>query len=381
MANTNYERLLQSWGGAVGSGTHGSANDMALTVFSGIVLEGFQNASVFYDRSGSFISTKQLNGAISAQWPILGDDPASSYHVPGVEMNILSGTAASRIKVAQKVISCDEILANAIDVPFRDLELSHYDVMGPFATKLARNLARVLDRKIAILAFKGSTTAAVDSIHQGGVNVNRTGSATVSTAFPNSPEGAYRFRTNLNTLAQTFDEKGVPQEGRYLFISPAIKSVLRFEANFDGTNLTSVPTMASTYDRALSAEPNDVNNRVVGKLEGFNVIVTNNLPSADLSANSLTGEDAAVAYSGAAGTGGKYQGNFSGATSNKRPVAVALCSAETGSPGIGMVQAMGLRTVVEADERRNTQFMKAQLMCGLDVLCPWSCGSISISAS
>lgn len=370
MANTNFERALSAW-----SGSAHTADNMALTVFSGTVVEAFQTASVFYDRGSTFISTKQLNGAISAQWPRMGDDPIASYHTPGVELNVLSGSAVSRIKSDQVVITCDEILANAIDVPFRELALLHYEVLGPYATKLGRNIARILDRKIAILAMKGSVAPSVANIHQGGMNVNRTGSNVLTTAFPTSPAGAYNFRTNLNSLAQTFDERSVPAEGRFLFITPYIKSVLRFEANFDGSALTSVPTMASTYNRDLSNQPNDVNDRIVGRLEGFNVIVTNNLPSTDLSAPSAGTEDAAVANVA------KYQGVFTGASTNKRPVAVALCSADTGSPGIGMVQAMGMTSHISPDERRNTQFLKAQIMCGLDVICPWSCGSISFSAS
>lgn len=373
MANTNFERALSAW-----SGSAHTADNMALTVFSGTVVEAFQTASVFYDRSSTFISTKQLNGAISAQWPRMGDDPIASYHTPGVELNVLSGSAVSRIKSDQVVITCDEILANAIDVPFRELALLHYEVLGPYATKLGRNIARILDRKIAILAMKGSVAPLVTNIHQGGMNVNRTGSAALTTAFKASPEGAYKFRENLNELAKTFDERSVPAEGRFLFITPYIKSVLRFEANFDGGSpgaLTSVPTMASTYSRDLSRQPNDVNDRIVGRLEGFNVIVTNNLPSTDLSNPAAGTEDAAVANVT------KYQGIFTGASTNKRPVAVALCSADTGSPGIGMVQAMGMTSHISPDERRNTQFLKAQIMCGLDVICPWSCGSISFSAS
>jgi len=127
---------------------------------------------------------------------------------------------------------------------------------------------------------------------------------------------------------------------------------------------------------------------VVGMLEGFKVIVTNHLPSANLASSGLSGENAAVAYtsSSTAGTGGKYQDDFSGAyhatpataKGKARPVALALCGADTGSPAIGMVQASGLRSYMEADERRNTQFLKSQIMCGLGVICPWSAGSIEV---
>ena len=41
---------------------------------------------------------------------------------------------------------------------------------------------------------------------------------------------------------------------------------------------------------------------------------------------------------------------------------------------MGMVQAAGIRSVIQDDERRNTKFMKSQIMVGADVLCPWTAG-------
>jgi hypothetical protein len=380
MSNVNYERVLQSWNGS----THASSDDMALKIFSGMVLEAFQQATMFYDRTGQFISVKQIEGANSAQWPILGDDPAPAYHVPGVVLN--NTVTAPRIKTSSADVVVDEILVNALDVPFRDIELTHFDVLAPFATKLGRGIAKVLDKKIAILAIKAARTASVTGLHGGGYLVERNSSGsggtllTDATAYPLSPRGAYNFRTDVNSLAQAMDERAVPEGSRYLFITPYMKSVLRFEANFDGSNLTSVPVMPSTFNSDLSSQTNDVNARVIGILEGFKVIVTTHLPSADLTANSLTGENAAVAYtSGSGTTGGKYQGLFDGSTqAGGRPVAVALCGADTGSPAIGMVQASGLRSYIESDERRNTQFMKAQMMAGMGIICPWSAGVIQV---
>lgn len=386
MSQTNRELILSS--------SQNSTDDLALKIFSGMVLEAFQQSSVFYDRSSTFISIKQIEGATSAQWPILGDDPAPSYHTAGQVINAQStqGTNVARIKTNEATVAVDEILVNALDVPFRDLEQAHFDVLGPYATKLGRSIARVLDKKIAILSVKAARTAASSGLHGGGYLVERnssgasgatapgsTGLFTDSTGYPLSPRGAYQFRSDVSSLAQAMDEKNVPAESRYLFISPYLKSVLRFEANFDGTNLTSVPVLSSTYDRNTNSAPNDVNNRIIGMLEGFKVIVTNHLPAADLSGGSLTGEDAAVAYDGRVTTGGKYQGRFDGnSQANGRPAAVALCGADTGSPAIGMVQATGLTSYMERDERRNTMFLKSQIMCGLNVLCPWSAGAIQL---
>lgn len=388
MSNVNFERVLSGW-----NGTDHSADSMALKVFSGMVLEAFQQATHFYDRTGQFISVKQIEGANSAQWPILGDDPAPSYHVPG---QVLNGTvSAPRIKTAEAVVTVDEILVNAIDVPFRDLEISHFEVMSPFATKLGRGIAKVLDQKIAILGVRAARTASVTSLHGGGFTVYRddgssttSGSADIAGAYPLSPLGAFNFRQDLAALAQAMDERAVPESSRFLFINPHIKSVLRFEAAWNPSGSTWVGgVVPSSYDSNLNTSPNDVNNRVVGMLEGFKIVVTNYLPSINNNvASGLTAEQAAVAYSGAANTNGKYQGNFSGgynattatARSQARPVALALCGADTGSPAIGMVQASGLRSYVEADERRNTQFMKAQMMAGMGIICPWSAGTIEV---
>jgi hypothetical protein len=390
MSQVNFERVLTGWSGSA----DGTADGIALKMFSGMVLEAFQQSTHFYDRTSQFISVKQLEGANSAQWPILGDDPTPAYHSPGTFLNAFSSSNVRQIKTSSVDVVVDEILTTSLDVPFRDMSISHFDVLGPFATKLGRAISKVLDKKIAVLAVKAARTAAVSGIHGGGYVVYRddgssttSGNADVTAAYPVSPAGAYNFRTDVASLAQSMDEKNVPEGSRYLFITPHIKSVLRFEANWSGSAIIGANAMPSTYDRAYSAQPNDVNARVVGMLEGFKVIVTNHLPSADLSVNSLTGENAAIAYtSGTATTSGKYQDFFNGpynattatAKARARPVAVALCGADTGSPAIGMVQASGLRSYMEADERRNTQFLKSQIMCGLGVICPWSAGSIEV---
>lgn len=390
MSQTNREMILSS--------AQNGTDDLALKIFSGMVLEAFQQSTHFYNRANQFISVKMIEGANSAQWPILGDDPAPAYHVPGTVLNLQAnqGSNVTRTKTAEAVVTVDEFLVNALDVPFRDLEISHFDVLGPYATKLGRGIAKVLDQKIAILATKAARTAASSGIHGGGYVVYRddgssttSGSADIAGAYPLNPTGAYNFRADLAALAQSMDEKAVPEGSRYLFINPHIKSVLRFEAAWNPSSNVYVPgVVPSSYSSELNTSPNDVNTRVIGMLEGFKIIVSNYLPTKNLNSNSLTGEDAAIGYAASTGpaSGGKYQGRFDGAYSattataktQARPVAIAMCGADTGSPAIGMVQASGLRTYVEADERRNTQFMKAQMMAGLGIICPWSAGSIEI---
>jgi len=42
------------------------------------------------------------------------------------------------------------------------------------------------------------------------------------------------------------------------------------------------------------------------------------------------------------------------------PAAIALCGASEGSAAVGMVQAAGIRTVIEDDERRNVNTLRPQ---------------------
>ena len=67
-------------------------------------------------------------------------------------------------------------------------------------------------------------------------------------------------------MARQFDEDNVPQEGRFLFISPYIRSILRHEQDIFNRDFND-GSVAGT-----------LNTRTIGVLEGFQLILTNNLP-------------------------------------------------------------------------------------------------------
>tara|TARA_A100001388_G_scaffold277681_1_gene270631 strand:+ start:4392 stop:5585 length:1194 start_codon:yes stop_codon:yes gene_type:complete len=359
---------------------------LALKIFSGTTLEQFYTNSVFYDRMGEFIAQRQLDGGHVAQFPVIGDDidlfnalednadttdPAftdaadiaseggltAGYHNPG---DFITG---KKIKMSEKTVRVDDVLVAAIDVPFADLDLTHFDVLTPFSQKLGRSLATDLDRKIAAIALKAATTSAIAGVMPGGQVVTRevTGSPTTQTSFfADSSTGSGNFRQDCAALARQFDEDNVPQEGRFLFISPYIRSILRHEQDIFNRDFND-GSVAGT-----------LNTRTIGVLEGFQLILTNNLPG------DWTGT-----------TNGRYnlidtefaKYDFEcGLTADdqSRPAAIALCGAGMGQPAIGMVQASGMRTVIEDDERRNVKFMKAQLHVGFDVLAPFCAGVINM---
>lgn len=356
MAASSPVRTLHGWDGS-------STTDygLALKVFSGTVLEAFRAKTKFWDNTGNIMATKVLNGGRTAQWPIIGEDidlaAASSggvtkgYHTPGNEL------LGQDIKMSEGTVTVDDVLVAQVDVPFADLDLNHFDVIQPYAVKLGRSLAIDLDKKCATIAIKAARTAAVTNIHSGGNRVSTdTGAVAagdLATYYTNDSTGSGKFRDEAATLARLMDEDNVPEDGRYLFIPPYVRQILRHE------------TDVFNRDYNTDSSAGNMNERVIGMLEGFNLVLSNHVPSANVA--------------GYTGDLTKYNTDVDGGdTAGDRIAGIALCGAKEGSAGIGMVQASGLRTVIQDDERRNTKFMKAQIMVGLDVLCPWCAGTIGI---
>ena len=357
VGSSNPSRSLQSLG-------TGSTRDLALQMFSGLVLESFKNKTAFYDNTGNIMTVKTLQNSHSAQFPIIGDDinidttngdngTTKGYHTPGT---FIAGDTVQMSKVS---IEVDDILVAAMDVGYADLDIAHFDVLGPFAQKMGRSLAQSCDKKIAIMALNAARTAAVANIHPGGQLVtNNVTTQTLAAAYPDSTVGSGDFRLHTAQLALQFDQDNVPSDGRYLFITPYIKSILRNETQIFNRDLNDQAVVGS------------LNNRVVGLLEGFNLIVSNNMPTATTS--------------GYSGFQAKYNQTITitGSTTNNTgtglPAAIAMCGAIEGSAAVGMVQAAGIRSVIQDDERRNTKFMKSQMMVGFGVLSPWCAGAIEL---
>ena len=357
---------------------------LALKVFSGTVLEAFRAKTVFYDNTGQIMVQKTLSGGHIAQWPVIGDDidltgigtfsdlssPPDGdfldageavaeggllmgYHTPG---DFISGR---KVKMSEATVRVDDILVAAIDVPFSDLDLSHFDVIRPFATKLGRSLAIDNDKKIATIAMKAAQNAGVTGVYPGGQQVTRTGNASVAATYVDSDTGSGLFRDDVSELAEAFDNDHVPEDGRYLFISPYILRIMRHEQD--------------VFNRDYNPESlaGNLNERVLGTLEGFKLVLTTHLPTSQTETKFESTDSNLAKYD--------YDCRGLGAGS-KNVAALALCGASEGSAAVGMVQAAGIRTVIQDDERRNVKFMKAQMMVGYDVVAPWCAGAIQCHA-
>ena len=364
----------------------GDTRALALKLFSGTVLEAFRAKTVFYDNTNSIMVQKTIENGHMFQWPIIGDDLdlynaftdtdtsggwstgdlASGgvhlgYHTPG---DFISGRT---VKLSEATVRVDDMLVAAIDVPFQDLDLSHFDILQPFATKLGRSLAIDNDKKIATIALKAARTGISAGIHAGGQRVTQdvTTVTSLQTAYPDSVAGSRLFRDGVAELARQFDEDHVPEDGRYLFISPYIRQIMRHEGTGWGmtgdTATTEYGSSGNPYSNDQSSRSWDLNTRSIGVMEGFNVVVSTHMPSGT--------------------TGGRYaevDANFAkyDYVADGSSEANALTGASEGSAAVGMVQAGGMRSIIEDDERRNVKFLKSQMLVGYDVIAPWCAGSI-----
>lgn len=356
MSTSNAQRFLAKGG---------VDDELALEMFYGLVLEAFHAKTLFWNAIGpDGVSDEQIDGRVvsskiitagkSWQFPIIGEDGDPEEHSPGTEL------LGQQFEIDEGNITIDGISTKHYDVPIDQVQLAHFDVLGPVAKKTGRSLATDFDKKLVITGVKAAMTAAVTkngmTIHNGGNSVQRT-AGSVAAAYPVTVTGSQQFRDDVAQLAQLMDEDNVPEEGRYLVIDPYMRRVL-----------TKDPTI---FDARYSTErSNDLNRRIIGHMEGFDLLPpTNHLPSTNIT----TGR-------------AKYQGDFTvTGADDGQPVALALCAADEGSAPIGYVAAsqpdLGpIYTYMGKDERRNTHFIKGQMLVGAGVLSPWTAGSVMVKS-
>lgn len=334
---------------------------LSLKVFWGSVVEAFRNRVLLFpnysgvnaDQQGpQFVAHKALANTTSTQFLMFSDMPAAEEHTPGDELN------GQQFEVEDGTISIDGFVTAHVEVPEDQLLASHFDVLTTVGQKLGYQLADKYDRRMFVLGLNAARTAAVTkngrTIHNGGNKVLTSSSSTLATRYSADSTGAQNFRADAEILAQYMDEDDVPETGRYLFIPPYIRRVLMKD------------TTIFDIQYGQNGSPNNLNNRLIGKLAGFDILLANNkLPSSNIGIASEP-------------TQSKYRGDFTNATGI--PGGLALCGAMDGQAAIGSVALQGIVPEMEKDIKRSVYFMKAQILMGADVMHPWCAGSIEVKS-
>ena len=193
------------------SNSAGDARALYLKLFSGEMFKGFQHETIARD----MVMKRTLKNGKSLQFIYTGRTTAE-YHTPG---NSILGNSDGAPPVAEKTVTCDDLLISSAFVYELDETLAHYELRGEISKKIGYALAEKYDRLIFRAITKGARQASPVSkanfVEPGGTQI-RVGTTT-------NDSDAYTAGNLVNAFydaAAAMDEKGVSSSGRCAVLNP-----------------------------------------------------------------------------------------------------------------------------------------------------------------
>ena len=208
--NTNEPKADLTRLGAQNFGTDQRA--LYLKLFSGEMFKGFQNNTIARD----LVMKRTLRGGKSLQFIYTGRTKAE-FHTPG---NSILGNEDGAPPVAEKTITCDDLLISSAFVYEMDEVLSHYDLRSEISRKIGYALAekydRLIFRAIAKGARKASPVSATNYKEPGGTQIQvGSGTGALTDAYDST-----KLISAFYDAAAALDEKGVSTDGRVAVLNP-----------------------------------------------------------------------------------------------------------------------------------------------------------------
>ena len=182
-----------------------------LKLFSGEMFKGFQRNTIARD----LVMKRTLTNGKSLQFIFTGRTTAE-YHTPG---NSILGNSDGAPPVAEKTITCDDLLISSAFVYELDETLAHYDLRGEISKKIGYALAEKYDRKI----FRSITKAARQASPITKTNFVEPGGTQIRVGTTTNASDAYSSTALVNAFydaAAALDEKGVSMDGRVAVLNP-----------------------------------------------------------------------------------------------------------------------------------------------------------------
>lgn len=193
------------------SNSAGDARALYLKLFSGEMFKGFQYNAIARD----LVMKRTLKNGKSLQFIYTGRTTAE-YHTPG---NAILGNTDGAPPVAEKTITCDDLLISSAFVYELDEVLSHYDLRSEISRKIGYALAEKYDRLIFRSITRGARQASpitkANFVEPGGTQIRVGSSANTSDAYDSSA-----LINAFYDAAAALDEKGVSSEGRVGVLNP-----------------------------------------------------------------------------------------------------------------------------------------------------------------
>lgn len=335
--------------------------DLGLKVFTGSAVEAFRAHCFLFEPSTedsnnapdrpNLIYQQALSGAVSAQFLMYSDMPdAEEHEESGDELE------GQQFEMVEGTITVDKPVVAHVEVPERHLELAQVNPLAKLGSKLGYSLAREYDKRLfrlwALGAREGVLTRNGLNIHNGATRVEGVHASGVNGYFTVDSTGAQRIRARMEEAAQGFDEKDVPEAGRFCIWDPYLRRVA-----MQDTTIFDV-----RYNN--NENSNKLNMRAIGEVAGWKVYIANDrLPG---NTNYTTGPT-------------KYQGDFRyNGAGGGQPAMLFGATAMGEEAGIGTVVVKGVITESQKFIKKGTRFMKARIHMGADVMHPWFLGSCEI---
>tara|TARA_B100000530_G_scaffold165740_1_gene104293 strand:+ start:2119 stop:3270 length:1152 start_codon:yes stop_codon:yes gene_type:complete len=193
------------------SPTNDQRRALYLKLFSGEMFKGFQRNTIARD----LIMKRTLKNGKSMQFIFTGRTK-SEFHTPG---NSILGNSDGAPPVAEKTITCDDLLISSAFVYELDEVLAHYDLRSEISRKIGYALAekydRLIFRAIARGARKASPVSATNYVEPGGTQIRVGATTNDSDAYV-----AANLVTAFYDAASAMDEKGVSSDGRVAVLNP-----------------------------------------------------------------------------------------------------------------------------------------------------------------
>ena len=189
------------------------ARALYLKLFSGEMFKGFQNNAI----ARGLVTKRTLKNGKSLQFIYTGRTTAE-YHTPGKP---ILGNSDGAPPVAEKTITCDDLLISSAFVYELDETLAHYELRGEISKKIGYALAekydRLIFRQIAKGARQASPISKANFVEPGGTQIQLTRSGVTNAT------AAYDSECLINGFydaAAALDEKGISTEGRVGVLNP-----------------------------------------------------------------------------------------------------------------------------------------------------------------
>ncbi len=189
----------------------GDKRALYLKLFSGEMFKGFQRNTIARD----LVMKRTLKNGRSLQFIYTGRTK-SEFHTPG---NSILGDSNNAPPVAEKTITCDDLLISSAFVYDLDETLSHYDLRSEISRKIGYALSEKYDRLIFRAITRGARAAspitASGYVEPGGTQVRVGTTTNASDAYSSTA-----LVSAFYDAAAAMDEKGVSQDGRVGVLNP-----------------------------------------------------------------------------------------------------------------------------------------------------------------